>query len=123
MAACGLTGVAFFLMVGAFNSDRSGYVALTFLPPLLVALVGAALIPLGIFRERWRARRGLRSSFTNRWVLDPLGVLRSRRTSVIVGALVAGTLVVLGIGAGSFTMLEYTESNEFCGRTCHASVS
>ena len=74
-------------------------------------------------RERWRHKRGRHSSFLQRIVVDPFAFVRKTGALVIVSGLAIGTFALLGAGAGSLAVVEYTESNEFCGQVCHAVMS
>ena len=84
------------------------------LPPVLV--VGLLLIPLGM----WRARRRFRKTgkLPSEWPRIDLNDPRHRTAAVIF---VVGTLALTFIGAmSSYGAYHYSESVEFCGKTCHA---
>lgn len=118
-----LAAVVFFLLIGLVTSDESSYAVLTVLPPVLLGLLGFLLAVVGLVRERWRHRRGRHSSFLERIVVDPLTFVRNTGALVIVSVLALGTFALLGAGAGSLAVVEYTESNEFCGAVCHSVMS
>jgi nitrate/TMAO reductase-like tetraheme cytochrome c subunit len=119
LACCTAAGI-FFLLIGFMDSGESGYAVLLVLPPLLLAGLALALIVVGLVRERWRHRQERHSSFLERIVVDPLELVRRTGPLVIGFGLTAGTFGLLGAGAGSLAVVEYSESNEFCGEFCHS---
>jgi NapC/NirT cytochrome c family, N-terminal region len=123
ITASSLTAVVFFALIGALKSGASGYGGLTLLPPLAGVLIGLCLVLAGWLRERWRQKHGRHSSFLEKRLLDPLGFVRGAGPVLVGAGLVGATLVLLTAGAGSLAVVEYSESNEFCGQTCHAVMS
>jgi hypothetical protein len=120
LAACGLTGVVFFIGADLIFSRDGSYVGVAVVPPLLVTLGGCALIALGIFREWWRRNRGLPPSAPGEALLRLGGKLMQRSNSLfLVPMAPLASLGILFAGAGSLTAVEYTESNAFCGEMCH----
>ncbi len=122
LAACSGTTAAFFALVGLVFRD-SGYGGLMLLPPAAGAVFGLFLALTGWIRERWRQRHGRHSRFLGTWVLRPFVFLQSAGFGVATVGVVAGTLAVLSAAAGSLSLVEYSESNAFCGQTCHAVMS
>lgn len=121
--AIGGAAMAFFFVRSLFDGDQSGYAGLLLLPPFLIAAVGVLLLVAGWVREVGRQRRGVHSSFFTRYTFDPWEMVRSTGIAVMLGGLALGTLLVLSAGAGSLAVMEYSESNAFCGETCHAVMS
>lgn len=122
LAACSVTAAVFFTFVGLVSRE-SGYGGLMVLPPLATGVLGLSLALAGWLRERRRQKRGRHSSFLETWVLRPFDFLRGTGLGMATLAVVAGTLLVLGAGAGSLAVVEYSESDAFCGQTCHAVMS
>lgn len=122
LAACGMTTVVFFLLVGLVSRE-SGYGGLMAVPPLAVALLGVLVTLAGWLRERWRQKHGRHSSFLGTWVFRPFAFLRGAGLGMATVVVMAGTLIVLGAGVGSLAVVEYSESNSFCGNTCHEVMS
>jgi hypothetical protein len=120
LAVGGLTAALFFFLVGLVTTGGAGYSGLAFIPPIGVAMLGGLLFAIGYLRERRRQRRGLHSSFHRRFMIDPSRLVRGVSPLVIGFGIVVGTFVVLSGGAGSLMLVEYTESNAFCGEVCHA---
>ena len=80
-----------------------------------IFVLGLLLIPLGI----WIRRRSLRASGNCRRCFPPvdLGLPVVRRTLEYVG--VATVLNLLIVGTASYRGVEYMDSTNFCGKTCH----
>jgi len=118
-AAVGLTVAIFFLVIDMVTEEVTGYAGLALLPPVLVALLGAGLLLSGWLRERWRQKRGRRSSFFDQWVVDPFAFVLRTGPVAVVGGIVLFTVTLLAAGAGSVAVIEFSESNTFCGDVCH----
>ncbi len=118
-----LTSVIFFLILEFVSRVGTGYSGLALLPPIGIAVIGSVMMLVGYVRERWRQKRGLHSSFHRRWVIEPSSLIRGVSPFVIGSGVVITTLLLLGGGAGSLTLVEYTESNAFCGESCHQVMS
>jgi len=84
------------------------------LPPFV--LLGLLLIPLGMFR-RWRAmQRGERTEPV-KWPHIDLNVSSHRNAFTFF---MVGTIVFLALTSfGAYHAYEYSESVDFCGKTCH----
>lgn len=111
-------GLILFLMVLELFSEEQkpymGIIAFVILPAIL--LFGIFLIALGIWREHKRQREG-----------KPTGLhlpqidLNNPRHRTAFTFFSVGTLLLLMFSAfGSFKAYEYTDSDQFCGETCHA---
>ena len=122
LAACNVTALAFFVLVGVFARE-SGYGGLTLLPLVGGGLLGLGLALAGFIREQWRQKHGRHSSFLGSWVLHPLGFVRGTGLGVATLGLMIVTLALLVAGASFFALTEYSESNAFCGQTCHQVMS
>src|ERR1041385_960631 len=97
---------------GLLLSPYAGLIGYFVIP--LVFVVGLLLIPIGMWREGRRRRRG-REPW--RWPSVDLGQARTRWILAIVGFL---TIVNIGIVAvASIGVVHYTESDNFCGQVCH----
>jgi len=103
---------AFGVFAGAYTA-LIGYLAL----PALVVF-GLLLIPLGIWREGRRRKRGVAA-----WPWPVIDAGRSRTRWIIV-TIALLTVVNIGIVAlASVGAVHYTESNEFCGQVCHTPMA
>ena len=103
-------------LFGFLGNPYIGILAYLILPGFL--LFGLALIPLGIFREKRRARRAaeLGEPQPGFPVID-LNLGRTRRWVLIFLGLSMVNIVVLAVA--TFKGVEVMESTEFCGTTCH----
>ncbi len=119
LVAVGATATVFFTVIDMVTEGDTGYAGLMLIFPVFAALVGVVLVAGGWLRERRRQKRGERSSFFDQWVVDPFAFVRRIGPMVVVGGVAAGTLTLLAAGAGSVAVIEFSESNTFCGDVCH----
>ncbi len=119
LAASGLTGILFYFLADVMSGRGGGYLGVSLLPPLGVALVGFALIPVGLWVENWHRGRGNTPSLARNLSLDLSGLLRPRFAILLLTGASLATLVVMSLGAGSIKLIQFTESNTFCGTMCH----
>lgn len=103
--------------VSASGSESNPYFGIwLFMVVPVFLILGLVLVPLGMWRE---ARRRQREGDTDipRW---PRIDLNQPRTRNAVWVFAAGTVVFLIMTAvGSYGAYDYSESVDFCGRTCH----
>jgi hypothetical protein len=92
-----------------------GVVFLLVMPGLF--LLGLALIPLGIARERRRRARGAGPSLWHWPRLDMNNPVHRRRVA-IVGVLTIVNVVIVAVAA--YRGVAYMDSVPFCGTVCHA---
>ncbi|MCP4583583.1 MAG: cytochrome C [candidate division Zixibacteria bacterium] len=84
------------------------------LPPVLV--FGLLLIPIGMFREWRRLKRGGEAAYP-KWPYIDFGK-SSHRNAAIIFSIGTGIFVTLS-SIGTYQAYHFTESVEFCGTTCH----
>jgi hypothetical protein len=115
-----LTTISAALFLVVFLADLFGwhsnpYVGIVFfllLPCIFV--LGLALIPVGAWLERRRRANGRAPSDWPRFDLnDP----RQRLTAVIIFAMTIANVVIVSLAA--YRGVEYMDSPQFCGQTCH----
>jgi hypothetical protein len=111
-------GVIIFMVVLEATAENSnpymGIFAFTIMP--LFLLIGLAMIPIGVRREHRRERLGKPHGLH-------LPVIDFNNSRHRTGAtfIMLGTLLGLSIiGFTSFKAYEHTESDQFCGETCHS---
>lgn len=116
-----LSAVLFLLFVlleafGLLHGPYAGLIGYVLLP--LIFLVGLALIPLGMWREGRRRRRGVAA-----WSWPPidLGQRRTRRVIMAIAVLTTVNLAIVALAAVG--VVHYTESNQFCGQVCHTPMT
>jgi hypothetical protein len=101
-------------LFGYLQNPYAGIVVFIMVPALFV--LGLLLIPLGTWIDRRRQPVG-----TAEWPTLSLGDANVRRTVIFV---VVATLVNIAIlSVASFGAVEYSESQAFCGQTCHSVMS
>ncbi|MEO7192789.1 MAG: NapC/NirT family cytochrome c [Vicinamibacterales bacterium] len=97
---------------GLLASPYSGLFGFLIVPAVFA--VGLLLIPLGIWIESRRRKRGKPA-----WHWPAID-LNNARTRGIIAAVVGLTLVnVVIVAVASVGAVEYSESNSFCGQLCH----
>ena len=97
---------------GLLASPYAGLLGFVLLPAIF--LLGLLLIPLGIWLEGRRRRRG---SPAWRWPVIDLGNVTTRRIALAIAALTIVNLALIavaGLGAA-----HYMETERFCGQVCH----
>ena len=114
-------GLILFLMALELLSEQPkpymGIIAFVILPTFL--LIGIVLIVAGIIREHRRERAG-KSHGLHLPSID----LNNPRHRTAFTYFSFGAIVLLMFSAfGSFKAYEYTDSDEFCGETCHEVMS
>jgi hypothetical protein len=101
-------------LFGYLRNPYAGIVVFIMVPALFV--LGLLLIPLGLWLQR--RRRGVEVAA---WSTLSLADANMRRTVAFV---VVATLVNIAIlSVASFGAVEYSESQAFCGQTCHSVMS
>jgi hypothetical protein len=120
LAVGGVTSIAFFAFVGTLSEQKPTYPGLVLLPFFLLVLLGLGLVLLGILLEARRRRAGRPPSINATLSIDLVKLTRRRPVFFIISSTAVATMVVLAVGSGLFQMTEMTESNEFCGETCHS---
>ncbi len=115
-----LTTISASLFLVVFLADLFGwhsnpYVGIVFFLILpAIFLLGLALIPFGAWVERRRRARGQAPSDWPRFDLnDP----KQRYTAVIIFLLTIANIVIVSLAA--YRGVEYMDSPQFCGQTCH----
>ena len=116
----GATSVLFFAFAGTLSDQKPTYPGLVLLPFFLLVLFGLLLVAVGILREARRRRRGRPPSVNATLSIDLVKLTRRRPFFFLVSSTVVVTGAILAIGSGIFQFTELTESNEFCGETCHS---
>lgn len=117
------TALLFFLGLGLWSREETGYGGLTLLPLLLAIVVGACLVAFGWRREAKRQARGERSSFFETITFDPFRLARGTGALLTVALIAGVSFAFLSAGAGSLALVEYSESNAFCMDACHTMMA
>jgi len=109
--------ILLFMLVQPVSNPYVDIITYLIVPGILV--VGAGMMPVGIFAKSWWMRRRDRSrKLSFRYPKIDLADPRQRRTAKIV---VGGTFVMLPIvGVSSYHGYHFTDSTEFCAKACHS---
>jgi len=85
----------------------------------VVFVAGLVLIPIGLLRERRRAR--LRpASASDDWPVFDFRIARQRTIGVAVLSLTVVNLMIVSLAA--YGGIHYMETREFCGQVCHQTM-
>jgi nitrate/TMAO reductase-like tetraheme cytochrome c subunit len=118
IVAASLTSIILLFLIeftSTADNPYLGIVTYTILPPILI--FGIVVIVAGMLLERRRRRRWPESDIAAYPKID-LNDPRQRR---IAFTLVSVAFIFIFMSAfGSYRAYEYSESVEFCGRTCHS---
>lgn len=96
-----------------FDNPYTGIFTYMVVPAILVA--GLLLVLVGVLRERRRRNNGKANEQL------PVIDLNDRRQLTVLLAVVVVTLLFIAISVvGSYRAYHFTESVEFCGKTCHS---
>ena len=100
-----------------FPEEGGNYLGLfTFIILPVFLIIGLVMIPIGTVRKSKQDKK----REVQREVKFPIVNLNDAKQRMVVGIFVIGTTIFLMFTAlGSYEVFHYTESNEFCGTTCH----
>ena len=114
--AINLTITIFLTIVELLAEETKPYIGIiTFIVLPFFMLIGLIIFFYGILRERSRLKKGI--SHAKKLPVIDLNNPRHRRFILLFA--VALLFLVLFSAFGSFKAYEYTDSNAFCGTTCH----
>lgn len=113
LALFGLAAIVILLLLSKFAAGSNPYLGIfIFLVFPGILVLGLALIPLGMWREKRRRERGI----TQALIID----LGNRHHRNVAMTFAVGTCVFLLVTSiGLYEGYHYTESVEFCGDVCH----
>jgi hypothetical protein len=114
-------GLILFLMVlellTADPKPYMGIIAFVILPAVLI--IGLLLVVIGILREHRRERTGKPHGLH----LPSIDLNNARHRTALFYFSFGGVLLLMFSAFGSFKAYEYTDSDQFCGETCHKVMS
>ncbi len=120
LAVVSLLFILSFLFFDLVSDQQSPYLGLfTYLIFPAVLMLGVVLMATGVGLARWRHRRryGL-TDLVHYYPRIDLNLPHHRRALIAVGTVVAAAIPLIGVL--SYEGYHYTDSNEFCGKVCHA---
>jgi hypothetical protein len=108
--------IVFLTVLDLFAGEQKPYIGiLTFIILPIFLIAGIVLSVFGVVREHRRMKRGLSTEHR----LPRIDLNDSKQRTAFVTISLA-SLLLLGFSAfGSFKAYEYTDSDQFCGTTCH----
>ena len=108
--------ILFLMLLESFSDQPKPYMGIiTFVLLPAVLLMGVAVAVAGVWREHRKQRLGLPSGLHLPRI--DLNNPRHRKALLVISA---GGVLLLGFSAfGSFQAYEHTDSDSFCGETCH----
>jgi len=120
IAATSAALIVILLVVEISGEHGNPYVGiLSFIALPGVFVMGLALIPLGIWRDRRRRRRaGETAGDLSAFPVIDLNVNKIRRIVMTVVVMTVVNLMILA--AATYKAVEYMDSTEFCGLLCHS---
>lgn len=118
LAGAGFVLGAGLIVLDVLNPFASPYLGIfTYLVVPVILCFGLLLTGVGALRERRRRRRGLPASLPRLPVID---LNTARNFYAFVAIIVVAFLFFTLSGVGSYRAYHFTESVEFCGKTCHS---
>ena len=117
MAVVSLAIILFLVALSLISGQGGAYtglVAFIFAPLFLI--LGLFLVPLGYYLRLRRNRKTGRPGRQHWRVLD---LNKSKHRNALLIFLFASLFLLFISGIGSYEAYHFTESNEFCGKTCH----
>jgi hypothetical protein len=112
----GVTLASFLVVLATVGADNPYLGIFVYLVLPAVLLLGLILIPVGMLRKRRRIRRQL-DELPPRWPQLDLNRPTHRHAFFIV-LIVTGLFSIVSV-VGGYQAYHFTESVEFCGKTCH----
>ena len=112
--------VLFLTVLDLFEGEQKPYVGiLTFIILPIFILFGLGLVFYGIWREHRREKKGLPHELK----LPRIDLNDPRQRNAFFWISLGGLMLLIFSAFGSFKAYEYTDSDKFCGTTCHAVMS
>jgi nitrate/TMAO reductase-like tetraheme cytochrome c subunit len=116
-AVIGLANLVFLIYLDMSGTHSNPYFGiLTWIVAPAILIFGLSVFFFGMLRERNRRRR----TAPDEVALYPRVDLNERRTRLILGWTAVGLILFVTMSVvGSYQAYHYTESDAFCGTTCH----
>ncbi|MEK7729683.1 MAG: NapC/NirT family cytochrome c [candidate division KSB1 bacterium] len=115
IAAISFGAILFLFFIDAFAGTSTPYLGIiNYIVFPVFLILGLLLVPIGMWREH---RRRAKSDALPSLPRVDLNIPHHRRMTLITVTVL--TVFLLFSGVGSYHAYEFTESTEFCGKTCH----
>ncbi len=112
--------VLFLTVLDLFEGEQKPYIGiLTFIILPIIILFGIALVFYGIWREHRLEKQGL----PHEYKLPRIDLNDPKQRNAFFWISLGGLILLIFSAFGSFKAYEYTDSDEFCGTTCHKVMS
>ena len=112
--------VLFLTVLDLFEGEQKPYVGiLTFIILPIFILFGLALVFYGVWREHRLEKQGL----PHEHKLPHIDLNDPKQRNAFFWISLGGLILLIFSAFGSFKAYEYTDSDEFCGTTCHKVMS
>ena len=112
--------VLFLTVLDLFEGEQKPYVGiLTFIILPIFILFGLALVFYGVWREHRLEKQGL----PHEHKLPHIDLNDPKQRNAFFWISLGGLILLIFSAFGSFKAYEYTDSDEFCGKTCHKVMS
>ena len=112
--------VLFLTVLDLFEGEQKPYIGiLTFIILPVFILFGLALVFVGIWREHRFEKQGL----PHEHKLPRIDLNDPKQRNAFFWISLGGLILLIFSAFGSFKAYEYTDSDEFCGTTCHKVMS
>jgi nitrate/TMAO reductase-like tetraheme cytochrome c subunit len=112
--------VLFLTVLDLFEGEQKPYVGiLTFIILPIFILCGLALVFYGVWREHRLDKQGL----PHEHKLPRIDLNDPKQRNAFFWISLGGLILLIFSAFGSFKAYEYTDSDEFCGTTCHKVMS
>ncbi len=109
--------ILFLILVESLSESSKPYMGIiTFVILPVFLLLGIAVMAFGVMREHRRERLGKPHGLH----LPQIDLNNPKHRTAFVSIAVGGITLLLFSAFGSFKAYEYTDSDEFCGETCHS---
>jgi hypothetical protein len=117
LAVCSFLAVAGLILMDIYGGLPNPYLGiLTYMVAPVFLVGGLVLVAVGAYLERRRRRKLAAGEIPRHPVID-LNLPRHQRNLLLVGVVTFVFLMVTALG--SYRTYHFTESVDFCGRTCH----
>ena len=112
--------VLFLTFLDLFEGEQKPYIGiLTFIILPIIILFGLALVFYGIWREHRLEKRGVPHEHR----LPRIDLNDPKQRNAFFWISLGGLILLIFSAFGSFKAYEYTDSDKFCGTTCHKVMS
>lgn len=109
--------ILFLILIESLAEQQKPYMGIiTFVILPVFLLLGIGLMVLGVMREHHRERTGKPHGLH----LPTIDLNNPRHRTAFTFVSAGGILLLLFSAFGSFKAYEYTDSDQFCGETCHS---